>query len=100
MTPQTHALKCHPKYYEEVVAGRKPFELRKADRPFAVGDLLVLMEWCPQAECYTGRQCARVISYVGRDLPGLQKWHVALGLRELDADLGASRPDLCEVRAV
>ncbi len=82
---RTHALKCWPKYFEEVLANRKPFEIRKADRPFAVGDLLVLQEWCPQREQYTGQQCVRVITYVGRDLPGMEKWHVALGLKEFRA---------------
>ncbi len=38
----THELKTDPIVFDDVVAGRKLFEIRRDDRGFQVGDLLVL----------------------------------------------------------
>lgn len=43
----THDLKTHPPHFAAVRDGTKRAELRKADRPFAVGDTLLLREWDP-----------------------------------------------------
>lgn len=37
-----HELKTDPGVFEDVIKGRKPFEIRKDDRGYAVGDLLKL----------------------------------------------------------
>lgn len=39
---QTHELKTDPQVFDDVVDGRKTFEIRKDDRGFEVGDMLVL----------------------------------------------------------
>ena len=39
-----HDLKILPEYFVEVVRGNKTFEVRKDDRPFNVGDELILYE--------------------------------------------------------
>jgi ASC-1-like (ASCH) protein len=59
-----HELKTWNEYFEEVFMGHKTFEVRKADRPFAKGDTLILKEWNPKTEQYTGREMARGVSYV------------------------------------
>lgn len=59
-----HELKTWNEYFEEVFMGHKTFEVRKADRPFTKGDTLILKEWNPKTEQYTGREMARGISYV------------------------------------
>ena len=59
-----HELKTWNEYFEEVFMGHKSFEVRKADRPFKKGDVLVLKEWNPKTKQYTGRELARNISYV------------------------------------
>lgn len=41
----THDLKSWPGSFDAVASGAKKHEIRKADRPFAVGDDLVLREW-------------------------------------------------------
>ena len=50
----THALKTWPEPFAAVLSGNKVHEIRKADRPFAVGDVLVLQEWDPETQDYTG----------------------------------------------
>ena len=39
-----HELKTYPKYFQETIEGNKPFEIRKNDRNFQVGDVLILKE--------------------------------------------------------
>lgn len=43
-----HELKIWPEFFKAVVDGRKRHELRKWDRPFCVGDLILLKEWDPE----------------------------------------------------
>lgn len=62
LTQTVHELKCWPPYFELLLSGDKPFELRRADRDFHVGDTLFLREWNPQTKEYTGRECHRVIT--------------------------------------
>lgn len=61
---QTHELKIWPEYYNAILDRRKRFELRKADRPYKVGDTLLLREWHPLWEKYTGRECLVTVTYI------------------------------------
>lgn len=78
----THHLKCWPKYFNAIIAGLKPFEIRLHDRDFKVSDTLVLEEWKPASMEYTGRECRRLISYVipSGEFDGLNPHYCALGL--------------------
>lgn len=60
----THRLKTWPSYYRSVETGAKTFELRRDDRHFEVGDTLVLQEWSPLSERYTGRELTRVVTFI------------------------------------
>lgn len=87
----THYLKSWPGSFYAVADGRKKHEIRKADRPFAVGDSLVIEEWNPAVfesamkehvitempepkveqikqeaitRAYTGRRILRKITYI------------------------------------
>lgn len=77
----THRLKVWPEFYERIVDGSKPFEVRNDDRGYQVGDVLFLREWVPQSSEYTGRAVFKRITYVGRFgvLPGF----CVLGLGEV-----------------
>jgi hypothetical protein len=82
-----HELKVWPQYYEALADGSKAFELRKDDRGFAIGDELILREYSPGSDEYTGRAMSKVVSYMVRgDDPmgyafGLRTGFVVLGLR-------------------
>ncbi len=75
-----HELKILPKYFQEVIDGNKPFELRKDDRDYKKGDTLKLNEW-KDGE-YTGSYATRLITYVLRDCEeyGLKKGFCIIGL--------------------
>jgi hypothetical protein len=61
---QTHELKTWPDCFAAVKAGRKPFDVRENDLNFQVGDQLVLREFDPDTETYTGKTVTRWVSYV------------------------------------
>lgn len=42
-----HELKCRPEYFAALSNGTKPFEVRKKDRPYQVGDILAVNEFAP-----------------------------------------------------
>lgn len=65
-----HDLKIWPQYFEEVLIGNKKFELRSNDRGYKVGDILMLREWIPEDEKYTGRWCRAVVTYILDDFLG------------------------------
>ena len=52
------------KYFEEVLSGKKNFELRLADWKINDGDILILREWNTDKKDYTGRQIEKEISYI------------------------------------
>jgi hypothetical protein len=61
-----HELKTWPEPFAALLEGRKMFEIRKADRPFDVGDALDLREWNPDGSGYTGRETVAVVTYIVR----------------------------------
>lgn len=59
-----HELKTWPDEYQAVVRGDKRFELRVNDRGFKVGDVLVLREFGPYSERYTGSLIRCKVTYI------------------------------------
>ena len=95
----THELKTWPEPFEAVWRGLKTYEIRKDDRGFVVGDLLLLREWQPEREWttdghrlmpeagydgYTGRVVLATVSYVTRG----PAWDVPLGMIVMALDNG------------
>ena len=61
-------MKSWPEYFELLAEGKKPFEIRRNDRDFHAGDTLLLREWDPETEQYSGREIeAEVILVLGQD---------------------------------
>ena len=52
----THELKIWPQFYVPVADRIKTFEIRRNDRGFQKGDTVILREWNPQNNKYTGTQ--------------------------------------------
>lgn len=79
----THALKTWPIYFDEVINGTKTYELRKEDRPFALGDTVLLQEYTLE-DGYTGNEAAFEILSILRDKPdmGLKKGYCILSIKE------------------
>lgn len=61
---KTHELKTWPQFFEAAQSGEKNFEVRLNDRDFQRGDLLLLREWCPRRESFTGREATRKVTYI------------------------------------
>ena len=70
-----HRLKIWPEYFEGVVLRMKTFEVRKNDRGFKRGDLVLLEEFSPERG-YTGKEILVRISFVLDDVPGIEKGYV------------------------
>lgn len=69
-----HELKTWPEYFQAIKSGKKTFEVRKNDRSFKVGDVLLLKEWKPKGYSdvspneltgsYTGEELKVVVNYI------------------------------------
>ena len=55
--------KVWPPYFQEILDGKKTFELRLADFECNPGDILVLKEWDPNTKEYTGRVIEKQVTY-------------------------------------
>jgi hypothetical protein len=81
-----HSLKSWPEFFEQTLAGQKPFEIRKDDRGFDGGHYLSLWEWCPDKMAYTGRSIAmRVLYILGAEagVPGLLPGYCIMGVEPI-----------------
>lgn len=91
-----HELKTLPQYFKAVVSGEKTFEIRKDDRGFEVGDILILKEYNQgltdstgsekvviQEQGYTGKETRKTITYILKGGKyGLHQGYVILALGE------------------
>lgn len=56
--------KTWPEFFELVRTGKKNFDLRLADFDLNEGDTLILEEWDPETEKYTGRTLEKKVKYI------------------------------------
>ena len=59
---KTHILKSWLQFFGAICEGKRTHELRRNDRNFNVGDILILREFDSQLERYTGRECKAEIT--------------------------------------
>lgn len=80
----THCLKTWPEYYSLQQAGRKPWELRKNDRDYQIGDTVISQEYDPKTERYTGKESTWIITAILENCPqfGLMDGYCILTLKE------------------
>lgn len=83
-----HELKISPRFFQAVWDGIKPFEIRKDDRDYQRGDILILREW--DGAKYTGSALCVQITYILQDAQeyGLMDGYVVLGIRHISEMLG------------
>lgn len=79
---EIHELKTEIKYFAETKYGNKPFEVRKNDRGFHEGDVVILKEW--DGKEYTGREIRGIVRYILDDnFEGLKEEYVVMYLTNL-----------------
>jgi len=83
---EIHSLKILSEYFNDVKKGIKTFEVRKNDRDYKVGDILILKEWIPGENSieghYTNKNIRKKIVYIleGGKF-GLDNDYVILGIK-------------------
>ena len=77
-----HVLKSYPSFFNAVLDGRKTFEVRKNDRDYHVNDTLLLKEYNPIYDIYTGRAIKCKVTYIlfGPSF-GVKKDYVAMAIK-------------------
>lgn len=80
----THNLKIWPDQFKAVRSGIKPFEWRKNDRGFQLGDILALAEFDPTTGQYSGESInARVTYMLSGPSFGVPDGYVIMGISNL-----------------
>ena len=90
-----HPLKTWPKYFAmgevDQWETKKPWEVRRDDRGFKVGDVVILQEWDPEPETqgYTGQFIVGKITNVLRydDVPGIEPGYCVFGYQYLHGEV-------------
>ena len=91
-----HELKILPKDFQDVIEGIRTFEIRKNDRDFKIGDILLLEEYDLNKEYvdrndnltnYSGRKIVKEITYILKDVDGLDNDYSILGIKTPDKDI-------------
>lgn len=59
-----HELKSWRHFFQAIISGDKVHDLRKNDRGYNVGDVLVLKEYNFENGTYTGSWCEAVVTYI------------------------------------
>lgn len=80
---KTHELKTHSEYFGDVWNNIKQFEVRLNDRLFMVGDKVVLKEFHPRVNSYSGCEIIIEITYILKNYPALKKNYIVFGFKIL-----------------
>lgn len=75
-----HDIKIHEQYFDDVASAKKKSELRKNDRGYKEGDMLILREWNPLIEQYTERVVSAIITHIYQG-PNLPQEYAILSIR-------------------
>lgn len=95
---RTHHLKTHPRFWDHIAAGTRTFEVRRDDRGYCEGDVLVLHRWaskddgdmckntthCQPYEKHTERLVRRVTYVLPGGQYGIEPGFVVLGIEPME----------------
>jgi len=86
-----HSLKTWKQYFQQIVDGQKTFEVRKNDRGFKVGDILILDEYDNETKEFTGRSERFKVGFMLQGEFGLPADVCVMSLLDPDAVQGESQ---------
>ena len=78
-----HELKTVQPYFNDVDLGIKTFEVRKNDRNFKPGDLMILKEYDLINNLYSGREIKCIITYELNNAIYCKEGYVIIGFKKL-----------------
>lgn len=79
---KTHELKTWPEYFDAIAKGDKTFDVRKNDRGFQIGDVLILKQWDNTKNEYTGSEITTKVTYVLKGGQfGIEEGYCVLGIK-------------------
>ena len=89
--PEMRRVKCHeikswPESFEAVYNHQKTFEVRQNDRSYHTGDYLLMFEWDPKTERYTGQHVMCRVGMIAQDRWGLPPGLCVMEIVVVDAD--------------
>lgn len=79
---KVHELKTIQPFFNQVVEGKKKYELRKNDRDFKWDDILILREWNEKAEAYRGNEVVVRVTGILQNFPELEPGYCILSISE------------------
>jgi hypothetical protein len=78
-----HVLKTVCPYFGTVDVGAKTFEVRKNDRNFKAGDIMILAEYDADTKTFSGKEIKTIITYVLDDENYCKDGYVIIGFSKL-----------------
>ena len=66
--------KCWPEQFQLILNGKKKFDIRLADFECKPGDILLLEEFDPIIQKYTGRKIEKKVTYISK-IKNLKFWN-------------------------
>lgn len=80
-----HELKTWPEYFKRIFLGDKNFEVRKTDRDFQINDILLLREFDPLTNDYTGHEISKHVFYILRGGQfGIKEGYCVMSLKNVN----------------
>lgn len=83
MLAKVHNLKTWTPFFNDIKSGVKQFEVRKNDRDYEVGDTLILEDFDPVTEKYTGAWMPKLVTYKLDDERFVKEGYVVLGIKDI-----------------
>lgn len=82
-----HELKTYTEYFQRILTNEKPFEIRINDRDYQKGDTLLLREYYPKENTYSGMEAQFIVGYIlhGGQF-GIKKGYCVMALIKIESN--------------